>query len=202
MSKEDNFFEALREFVKSISEAGMVLNEVAEGHTDPSEGYKRVSEIKRICRDSHSRLMEKMYKTYKNPGELDLVRGIIDRGYSIVGTVKDILSRLDMVQVGEAPEEFGLFSRLVCSSLVELKKTMDYTVDIRQNYMKMEARCSRIYNYEERGDECFRSCMRKLFGAEDAKYLIYWKAVFDDLEEAQDKAAGMVPLFQKLITGM
>ncbi len=202
MSKEDKFFEALRELVKSISEAGMVLNEVAEGHTDPSEGYKRVSEIKRICRDSHSRLMEKMYKTYKNPGELDLVRGIIDRGYSIVGTVKDILSRLDMVQVGVAPEEFGLFSRLVCSSLVELKKTMDYTVDIRQNYMKMEARCSRIYNYEERGDECFRSCMRKLFGAEDAKYLIYWKAVFDDLEEAQDKAAGMVPLFQKLITGM
>lgn len=202
MSKEDKFFEVLREFVKSVSEAGTILNEVAEGHMDPSEGYKKVSEMKRVCRDNYGRLTEKMYKTYKDPSDLDLVRGIMDRGYSIVGTLKDVLSRLDMVQVGEAPEELRLFARLVSSSLTELKKTLDYTVDISLNYMKMEARCNRIYMHEERGDECFRSCMRKLFGGEDTRYLIYWKAVFDDLEDALDKTAGMVPLLQKLVTGM
>lgn len=202
MSKEDKFFEVLREFAKYISDAGVILNEVAEGRTDPAEGYKRVSEIKRICRDNYGRLTEKMYKTYKDPGDLDLARGMIDRGYSVVGILKDVFSRLDMIQVGEAPEELKLSARLISSSLEELKKTMDYTEDISRNYMKMEARCNRIYTYEERGDECFRSCMRKLFGGEDTKYLIYWKMIFEDLEEAQDAVAGMVPLLQKLITGM
>lgn len=67
--------------------------------------------------------------------------------------------------------------------------------------MKMEARCRRIYTYEDRGDDCYRKVMRNLYGEETkAAELVYWKEIFNHLEEVLDAAAGAVPLLQKMIT--
>lgn len=201
MSKEDKFFESLREFAAYAAQAGAAMNDTAEGRKDPSEGYKEAGAMKRNCRDTFGRLTEKMYKAYKNPSELDAVRGIIAKIYHSVDILKDVLSHMDIVEVGEIPEELPLMSRLVSASLEEMKKNLDYTVDVEDNYMKMEARCRRIYTYEERGDQCYRQIMKRLYGGEeDVKYLVYWKEIFDGLEEVLDSTAGMVPLLQKIVT--
>lgn len=201
MSKEDKFFESLREFAGYAAQAGAAMNDTAEGRKDPSEGYREAAAMKRNCRDTFGRLTEKMYKAYKNPSELDAVRGIISKIYHSADILKDVLSHMDIVEVGEPPEELPLMARLVSASLEEMKKTLDYTMDVEDNYMKMEARCRRIYTYEERGDECYRQIMKKLYGGEeDVKYLIYWKEIFDQLEEVLDSIAGMVPLLQKIVT--
>lgn len=201
MSKEDKFFESLREFAAYASEAGMAMNDTAEGRKDPSEGYRVAGDMKRNCRDAYGKLTEKMYKAYRNPAELDAVRAIISRIYHSTDILKDVLSHMDIVEVGEMPEELPLMTRLAAASLDEMKKTLDYTVDVEDNYMKMEARCRRIYTYEERGDECYRQVMKKLYGGEeDVKYLVYWKEIFDELEEVLDSCAGMVPLLQKIVT--
>lgn len=79
MSKEDKFFESLREFAGYAAQAGAAMNDTAEGRKDPSEGYREAAAMKRNCRDTFGRLTEKMYKAYKNPSELDAVRGIIPK---------------------------------------------------------------------------------------------------------------------------
>ena len=177
MSKEDKFFESLRDFAGFTGRVGFLLEETAEGRMAVSESYKECSDIKMKCRESYGLLMERMYKAYKDP------------------------SQLDMAMVGETPEELTLMARLSAASLSELKKIMDYTTDVSENFMKMEARCRRIYTFEERGDDCFRRMMKKLYGSETkAAELVYWKEIFDHLEEVLDASAGTVPLLQKIIT--
>lgn len=201
MSKEDKFFETLRDFGGYEGRAGFLLEEAAEGRMDISESFKEISDVKRKCRDSFGPLTERMYKAYKDPAQLDSVRGLVERMYRMVDMTKSVLGQLDMTVAGEAPEEFSLMVRLASASLLEMKKILDYTDRISENYMKMEARCRRIYTYEDRGDDCYRKVMRNLYGEETkAAELVYWKEIFDHLEEVLDAAAGAVPLLQKMIT--
>lgn len=201
MSKEDKFFETLRDFGGYEGRAGFLLEEAAEGRMDISESFKEISDVKRKCRDSFGPLTERMYKAYKDPAQLDSVRGLVERMYRMVDMTKSVLGQLDMTVAGEAPEEFSLMVRLASASLLEMKKILDYTDRISENYMKMEARCRRIYTYEDRGDDCYRKVMRNLYGEEtQAAELVYWKEIFDHLEEVLDAAAGAVPLLQKMIT--
>mgnify|MGYP003178956737 FL=1 len=201
MSKEDKFFETLRDFGGYVGRAGFLLEEAAEGRMDISESFKEISDVKRKCRDSFGPLTERMYKAYKDPAQLDSVRGLVERMYRMVDMTKSVLGQLDMTVAGEAPEEFSLMVRLASASLLEMKKILDYTDRISENYMKMEARCRRIYTYEDRGDDCYRKVMRNLYGEEtQAAELVYWKEIFDHLEEVLDAAAGAVPLLQKMIT--
>ena len=194
MSKEDKFFESLRDFAGFTGRVGFLLEETAEGRMAVSESYKECSDIKMKCRESYGLLMERMYKAYKDPSQLDNARGLIERMYHIVDISKSILGQLDMAMVGETPEELTLMARLSAASLSELKKIMDYTTDVSEN-------CRRIYTFEERGDDCFRRMMKKLYGSETkAAELVYWKEIFDHLEEVLDASAGTVPLLQKIIT--
>lgn len=201
MSKEDKFFEALRDFASYAGQAGSILEETAEGRMDVADGFSRTRELKRKCREALGPLTEKMYKAYKDPPLLDAARGTIERIYRMTDVLKDVLGQLDMYEAGETPEEYRLMAKLAGASLSEMEKSLAYTSDISANYMKMEARCRRIYTYEERGDECFRRIMRKLYGDNtSASELVYWKEIFSHLEEVLDACAGTVPLLQKIIT--
>lgn len=88
MSKEDKFFESLRDFAGFTGRVGFLLEETAEGRMAVSESYKECSDIKMKCRESYGLLMERMYKAYKDPSQLDNARGLIERMYHIVDISK------------------------------------------------------------------------------------------------------------------
>ena len=75
MSKEDKFFERLRDFAGFTGRVGFLLEETAEGRMAVSESYKECFDIKMKCRESYGLLMERMYKAYKDPSQLDNARG-------------------------------------------------------------------------------------------------------------------------------
>ena len=104
-----------------------------------------------------------------------------------------------MYNVETTPREFSSMVMLVRDALLEMKKVLDYTGDVAANYMKMEARCRKIYVFEERGDEFYREEIRRLFTEkQSAAYMIYWKDILVDVERMLDAAAGAATLLQKL----
>ena len=83
----------------------------------------------------------------------------------------------------------------------EIEKIVNYTSDISANYMKMEARCRKIYAFEERGDEIYKDLIRDLFtGEHKPEYIIYWKEILSETEKMLDATAGSVSLLQRLFT--
>lgn len=88
-------------------------------------------------------------------------------------------------------------------AVIELVKIINYTVDVTANYMKMEARCQKIYSMEERGDDTYRETLSDLFYKNnDVMYALRWKEILVDLESILDACAGIVPRFQRLISDM
>ena len=64
-----------------------------------------------------------------------------------------------------------------------------------------EARCRKIYAFEERGDEIYKDLIRDLFtGEHKPEYIIYWKEILSETEKMLDATAGSVSLLQRLFT--
>lgn len=200
-NKEEKFFDLLRQFsVLAEEAAGAAVPVLAEGQ-DPVQAFEEIKRIKRDARELQGPLIDRMHKLYREPVEASCARGIVQRFYSVIDGMKEIVNRMAAVDVPHQPEEIHMMGRLIGASLSELRKILEYTVDVENNYMKMEARCSRIYSYEEKGDEVFRLCYRELFdGTADAVHLIFWKEILEDTEDILDKTAGMIPLMQRILT--
>ena len=199
-NKEDKFLEALRLFTNEVCEAGQAADGALRGTGDMSNALERVAQAKRNCRDKRETLTEKLYKVYKGTGKMTEARSFISKAYGVVNQLKELLYLLDTVQVGQMPEELRALSELMGAALLEMQKIMAYTVDVKANFMKIEARSRKIYTLEERGDTCIRECLRLFYGGnQDPMYVLYWKDIMHGLEQILDGVAGMVMPLQKMV---
>ena len=221
-NKEGKFFEQLGMLAENAYEAGEVFQRITEGKMETEDGVDAVHAIKKRARASLGKLYERMYKVYKDPAEIEFARGFIGKMYGIIDVIHEVVDRFTLYNMEITPREFSSMVMLVRDALLEMKKVkdkavaqekeavsyyylhkmknvLDYTGDVAANYMKMEARCRKIYVFEERGDEFYREEIRRLFmEKQSAAYMIYWKDILVDVERMLDAAAGAATLLQKL----
>ena len=122
----------------------------------------------------------------------------------LINGSKDVANTLSIFDKEEKKQEgIVLMAKLNKHAVIELVKIINYTVDVTANYMKMEARCQKIYSMEERGDDTYRETLSDLFYKNnDVMYALRWKEILVDLESILDACAGIVPRFQRLISDM
>lgn len=198
-NKEEKFWEALRGFMDEVYEASQVAGAVTLGQRDTMSGLAELSDKKRQGRDARDRVLERVYKAYKTPAEMAMAQVLVEKGYRVLDHLKSLMQLLDTVQIGEAPKEIEPLTELMQGAIEEMKKIMEYTTDRSGNAMKIEARCRRIYTYEERGDAYAKEAMQYLYGQnQNPMALLYWKDVVDHLEQILDSTAGMVEPLQRL----
>ena len=209
-NKEGKFFEQLGMLAANAYEAGEVFQRITEGKMEIEDGVDAVHAIKKRARASLGKLYERMYKVYKDPAEIEFARGFIGKMYGIIDVIHEVVDRFTLYNMEITPREFSsmviegnhseqTWVKEFKNLLLEMKKVLDYTGDVAANYMKMEARCRKIYVFEERGDEFYREEIRRLFTEkQSAAYMIYWKDILVDVERMLDAAAGAATLLQKL----
>lgn len=199
--KEKKFWDLFHDLCAIGEKEGRILYQTVEGSLDAGEAYEQGKHFKKAARAIYIKLAERVYRAYKDPFILDAAKLLVSRTYENIDHINTVLSKFSIYEIDEKPEGLALMVRLVASSMIELHKIMDYTSDMENNYMKMEARCSRIHAYEERGDETFRDCLRNIFGhRDDPVYIIYWKDILENLELVLDTCSGNVQFLQKMLT--
>lgn len=144
-NKEGKFFEQLGMLAENAYEAGEVFQRITEGKMEIEDGVDALHAIKKRARASLGKLYERMYKVYKDPAEIEFAHGFIGKMYGIIDVIHEVVDRFTLYNVETTPREFSSMVMLVRDALLEMKKVLDYTGDVAANYMKMEARCRKIY---------------------------------------------------------
>ena len=200
-TKEKKFWELFKDLCSTGEAEGKILAQALSGAIDADEAYEQSHRAKKRAHADRVKLSERIYKAYKEPFELDDARLLADRTYDNVDRANYILSCLSIYEIPEKPDGLLLMVKLVCASLAEMSRIMDYLDDPEGNYMKIEARCYKISSYEERGDEVFREGMRSVYSrGDDPVFIIYWKDILQKLEQILDTSSGNVPLLQNLLS--
>lgn len=200
-AREEKFFELLRQHTGICAEAGHVCFCTLSGEISGEEGCRQIQALKKDERLTALRIREKLYKTFHNPAEREDVRILADKLDFVVNKMKEVVNCLYMYLAEKPPKGIETLMELAERALTEIKKMTEYTIDIKGNYLKMEARCQKILAYEERGDSCYREEMSRFFrDNQDPLYVIRWKDIMTGIEEVLDACAGIVPVFQKIST--
>lgn len=203
-TKEEKFLESLRDYIKYCGRAGEILDSIMSEKVSSEEGFSALRNIKRESRTLQTQLIERLYKAFKTPPLANEARGLVVRLDLLINGSKDVANTLSIFDKEEKkPEGIVLMAKLNKHAVIELVKIINYTVDVTANYMKMEARCQKIYSMEERGDDTYRETLSDLFYKNnDVMYALRWKEILVDLESILDACAGIVPRFQRLISDM
>ncbi len=198
-NKKTKFFEDVKQMTEICMNASFVLSEVFKGIKTEEEGLSILSDGKKEFRNLYIPLNVKMNKAFKDPEEFLPAQDVVYRLHKVIGSLKETMNRLS-ISMKNPPDELESMIVLMTESLSEWKKIMNYTDDVEKNLMKMEARCRKIYAYEEKGDELFREAYRMIFRkGNDPLETLYWKEILETVEELLDTLAGMVPPFQKIV---
>lgn len=198
-NKEEKFFKSLSLFCGEGNKAGIIFTKMSRGDMDEEAAGEEIHRIKKKMRNSMNLLFEKVYKVYKKPAEIDFAKTFLLKIYGVVNGMDEIAIQLSVCSMGEVPTNFAKMTELLTNSLEEIQKIVNYTSDISANYMKMEARCRKIYAFEERGDEIYKEMLSTLFiGEHEPVYIIYWKDILSETEKMLDDSAGSISLLQRL----
>lgn len=199
MGKEEKFFDLLKELAAQADRTGHLMYGTMTEEISPEEGFREVGEIRKSYDGMYSRLLDKMYKAYKDPSDLDMAKGIISRLNHSLRILSRLVCQAGLIQTAP-PEQLALMARLAAASVEEMKKILEYTADMSANYMKMEARGRRIYAYEERGRGCYRIALQQLYSeGGDASRLIYWKDTFEGLYDVLNDMREIIPRMQRIM---
>ena len=192
--KEEKFWEALYEASRRSSRAGAVMFAVMTGGDPCSE-----EELAEICRESWEAqiaLLEEAHRLFRNESVWEASCLLLAHIFALPRDMRD-MAKLFQAAGMEAPGRLSELGKLDCRAAEELEKIFGYAPQLEENYMKAEARCQRIRNYEKRGEACLREGMKALFTpGVDPAALILWKEGYERAGALLEKERETADLFQ------
>ncbi|NLX63404.1 MAG: DUF47 family protein [Clostridiaceae bacterium] len=114
-----------------------------------------------------------------------------------IDSVANITHMMCVSHVNESAQTLMGFVVDACVKLEELMKTLK---NFKKEFKKINDLIIEINNIEEAGDKVYFTAMRNLFQYEtDAKKIIIWQRLYDQLESALDKCEDVADIVQKII---
>lgn len=160
---------------------------------------KRIKEIEHECDTITHHCVEALHKTFITPIERDDI-------YRLIGKMDDIM---DYVEA--AAERIALYKLTTMTSdvkdladvLVRATKELEQAVKLLRNLENAEAitsKCIDINRLENEADSILRTAVARLFDEEpDAKTIIKWKEVYENLENATDRCEDVANIIEGVV---
>ena len=187
--KEYNYFDY---FIKNVGFACEAADYLAEslGNYDSTLFRTRVAhmhEIENRADDEKHEMMSRLFHEFLPPIDREDIVELAHYLDDVVDTIDDVMLRVDMYCLTEIRPEVLEFTKLICRCTQELSvlvtkfKNFKHAKDIREAIVTVNA-------IESEGDKLHSDCIRAMYQDDtvDAKRVIAWSAIYDDLEMCLD----------------
>ena len=125
---------------------------------------------------------------------------IIKEIENITDSIDSIANHTYMMCVNKVNEAAKDLMSYVVDACIKLEELMKNLKNFKKEFKKINDLIIEINNIEEAGDKTYLTAMRSLFEFEtDAKKIIVWKLLYDQLEGALDKCEDVADIVQKII---
>ena len=198
--KEEKFFALLEKHAALCAVAGAVLYDCFEGKVTAQEGLEQVRALKKDGAKIRANTMEKLQKTFITPIDREDIQAVIEQLDSILDQIKEIMDKMSMYHPGNPTPGAIAMAQIVAKCTQEIRKSVSYMRNLKENYLKIEARREKVNNLESQGDVYYHEEMAKLFtDCTDPIHIIKWKEIFLAIEEVVDDCEVLVRTFQRVV---
>lgn len=136
-----------------------------------------------VCQET----MELLHRSFITPIERGDVHSLSSRLDDIMDHIEATGQRLWLYEIGTATPEILEMSGLLVAATEAVQRAVN-ALSERSNPARIRELCNAVKAVEKSNDRLLRSATARLFKEEqDAKALIKWQKIYDDLEDAIDR---------------
>lgn len=197
-NKEEKFLEQL---IYMSKECEKIISLIKESFKNPS--YEFVFEAKNInqaIRNILPKIYQKANKAYNSPYKYNLAVKIVDNLCFSTNEMHKVLIDNNALNKNVNISNLETLINLVNCTFIEMTKILQYTQNIEENYMKIEARKMKILEYEKRANTCYVELVENLYNI-NSEYLciMSYKRIVDGLYNIFNKSVESVIFLETLL---
>jgi hypothetical protein len=192
LPREERFHEFLREGTQNLVRAAQLFLAIASAQ-DLEERRIKLVELKAIEHEGDQitrRIFEALNSTFITPFDREDIRSLAVDIDDVLDYLEGIGQFIVLFEIREAPEPLTRFAEI----LLELCRQIDIVTELiwdASNAPKIQERMVRVSELENQADALYLTSLGALFrkdNGKDAVEVMKWKEIFQDLEDACDKA--------------
>ena len=190
-------------FELSISFSSRAAVSLKKAYEDGVVDYNELRNLKGIEHEADihvHRCLKLVEEAFITPIDRSDIVEIIKEIENITDSIDSIANHTYMMCVNKVNEAAKDLMNFVVDACIKLEELMKNLKNFKKEFKKINDLIIEINNIEEAGDKTYLTAMRSLFEFEtDAKKIIVWKLLYDQLEGALDKCEDVADIVQKII---
>ncbi|NLP00609.1 MAG: DUF47 family protein [Clostridiaceae bacterium] len=198
--KDVDCFELFQISSSYSRKAAVTLKKAYEDGVVDYNELKNLKDIEHEADIHVHRCLKAVEEAFITPIDRSDIVEIIKEIENITDSIDSIANHTYMMCVSKVNEAAQTLMQLVVDACIKLEELMKILKDFKKEIKKVNDLIIEINNIEEDGDKTYLNAMRTLFEFEtDAKKIIVWKLLYDQLEGALDKCEDVADIVQKII---
>ncbi|NLB77634.1 MAG: DUF47 family protein [Clostridiaceae bacterium] len=195
--------DCLELFELTISFSSRAAVSLKKAYVDGVVDYDELRNLKGIEHEADihvHRCLKLVEEAFITPIDRSDIVEIIKEIENITDSIDSIANHTYMMCVNKVNEAAKDLMNFVVDACIKLEELMKNLKNFKKEFKKINDLIIEINNIEEAGDKTYLTAMRSLFEFEtDAKKIIVWKLLYDQLEGALDKCEDVADIVQKII---
>jgi len=196
---EGSFYQWLEDAANNTLQAAQALETLCNNFGNPQEAAARLHEFEHRGDEIGHRIYEQLNKTFITP----LDREDIISLYSSIDDMTDFVhSAADMMavyKVEAVPPTAQQLAECVVGCAEEIVKALPHLRKRKELHL-IQPSVIQINSLENKADDILRSGLVELFThPEDVVHIIKWRDIYEEMEEATDKAEDIADVLRGLV---
>ena len=195
LPREESFFDLFTEVARRSHTASEHL---AGLFAEPDRALYHAEQIKRLeheCDQITHEVVNRLDRTFITPIDREDIYRLASDLDDVIDVIDGVARRTQMFRVGAAPDGVKHLTRVIQNVVGSLLTGVEH---LRNRTGVMEASRD-VKQYEEEADSIYHAAMGQLFDTEqDARELIKWKEIYDNLERCVDQAEDVANVLESI----
>jgi predicted phosphate transport protein (TIGR00153 family) len=198
LPKKPEFFELFRRQAALALTGARALQTLIEDLPRAQEHATHIRKIEHeadaVCHEAID-LLHRSFITPIERGDIHLLASKLD---DVVDHIEATGQRLWLYEIEKATPEVRETAALLVRATEGLQRVID-AFALRSDAQQIRVLCAAVKEVEKANDRLLRGATAKLFKEEDAKTLIKWQRIYDDIEEAIDACNAAANLVEGVV---
>jgi hypothetical protein len=186
LPREEEFFDLFVQVADRSALAATLLRELLTG--PPDRARYCVEAIKKLENEADEithEVVRRLDRTFITPLDREDIHLLASDLDDVIDRIDGTARRAEIFRLGKAPEGIDA----LCEVIEKATRELQAAVKLLRTGEKVLPHCIETKRLEEEGDALYHTMLGRLFDTEtDPIYIMKWKEIYDNLENAIDEA--------------
>jgi len=199
LPKDTSFFDLFERHMAKTVEGCKALESLLGDPSNVEAKAHRIKEIEHETDEITHNCVERLHKTFITPLDRDDIHRLITRMDDIMDFVEAATERFWLYEIKEVRSEAKELARVLVKASEDLSIAVAALRSMKQSQLIL-TKCVEVNRVENEADGILRSAVARLFRDEtDAKTIMKWKEVFENLEAASDRTEDVANILEGVV---